>query len=144
MDVTKLPFNAWIGLEKPQPGEPGLLSLQTRTAHQNHLGTVHASAQFALAEAASGDYLVHCFPELAVGYLAVLRHVDAKFRRPAQGTLQTKAAVADEPRTKFLADLAAKGRAFLEVEVSVSDASGAVTCTGSFEWYVQRVAEKEE
>jgi len=140
-DVTALPFNRLVGLQKPQPGQPGLVTLEPHAGHENHLGTVHASAQFSLAEASSGDYLVQHFPQLTTGYRAVPRHVDAKFRRPAQGTLQTTATAAEELVAKFLADLGAKGRAFLEVQVSVSDASGAVTLTGSFEWYVQRVAE---
>ncbi len=54
MDVTKLPFNHLIGLELADPGSDFLVSLPDDVKYTNHLGTVHASALFAVAEAASG------------------------------------------------------------------------------------------
>ena len=50
MDVTKIPFNALIGLAHSD--EPKyLLMLPVDEKYTNHLGTVHAGALFALAEA---------------------------------------------------------------------------------------------
>ena len=57
MDITELPFNAFIGME--HAGDlAGGLRLPADSRYTNHLGTVHASAIMALAEAASGKLLV--------------------------------------------------------------------------------------
>jgi acyl-coenzyme A thioesterase PaaI-like protein len=58
MDVISLPFNRLIGLEAGSPESGFLLSLPAGVQYTNHLGTVHASALFAVAEAASGVFLV--------------------------------------------------------------------------------------
>src|SRR5438552_570394 len=56
--VTELPFNSFLGLQKA--AEPSqLLRLPPGGQYLNHLGTVHASAQLALAEASSGEFLLH-------------------------------------------------------------------------------------
>ena len=50
MDVTDLPFNALIGIERAEANN-ALLRLPSDTRYLNHLGSVHASALLALAEA---------------------------------------------------------------------------------------------
>ena len=60
MDVTKLPFNEFIGLKFSEKSEY-LLMLENRNEYRNHLNTVHASALFALAEATSGYFLLNEF-----------------------------------------------------------------------------------
>ena len=57
MDVISLPFNAHVGLARSET-KGCLLELAPRAEHLNHLGTVHASALYALAEATSGEFLV--------------------------------------------------------------------------------------
>lgn len=64
MDITQVPFNKFVRITR-QEGEPGiLLQLGDSPDYQNHLGTVHASAQLALAEATSGESLMRQLPEL--------------------------------------------------------------------------------
>src|SRR5687768_2723630 len=72
MDVSSLPFNQRVGIVAAE-GTGGGLALPQSAETLNHLGTVHASAEFALAEAASGQYLIDAFPTLAGQALAVLR-----------------------------------------------------------------------
>jgi acyl-coenzyme A thioesterase PaaI-like protein len=55
--VTELPFNAFLGLQLASDPEQ-LLQLPAGAKYLNHLGTVHASALLALAEASSGEF---CF-----------------------------------------------------------------------------------
>jgi len=79
--VTELPFNAFLGIEvASNPSE--LLRLRAGPQYLNHLGTVHASAQLALAEASSGECLLRSLgsPDEVV---AVVRRLEAKFRKPA-------------------------------------------------------------
>lgn len=111
--------------------------LPAADALHNHLGTLHASAQFALAETASGDHLQGLFPELAGHVVPLLRGAEVRFRRPAKGAVYAVGSVAEVARERFIAQLQRKGRASICVEVEVRDADGAVTCGGSYDWYVQ-------
>lgn len=66
MNVFELPFNRFIGLE-PSTDSEYLLMVRDRQEYLNHLNTVHASTQFALAEATSGFFLQNEFQGLT-GY----------------------------------------------------------------------------
>src|SRR5262245_60721358 len=91
MDITQIPFNKFIGITR-QEGEPGfLLQLGDSPNYENHLGTIHASVQLALAEAASGEYLMQKFPGLGKGVLPVVRRLEAKFRNALKGKIMAKA-----------------------------------------------------
>jgi acyl-coenzyme A thioesterase PaaI-like protein len=113
MDVSAIPFNRYLGLQASRAA----LTLPADPNYLNHLGTVHASAQFALAEAASGKWLLDRFGEAAADYLAVVRHADVKFRRPAAGELLAKADAPTEEAESFLETLTRRGRAAIEVRV---------------------------
>ena len=63
MDVTQIPFNKFIEIVQSN-SDDHLLELGFRDNMKNHLGTFHASAQFALAEACSGLSLQKHFPYL--------------------------------------------------------------------------------
>src|SRR5260370_42466796 len=53
VSVTELPFNSFLGIQiSTEPSQ--LLRLPSGERYLNHLCTVHASAQLALAEASSG------------------------------------------------------------------------------------------
>ncbi|MGV3721038.1 MAG: PaaI family thioesterase [Actinomycetota bacterium] len=83
MDVTALPFNQLVGLEAASPESGFLVTLPAGPEHGNHLGTVHASALLAVAEAGSGAFLVRHLGD-ADGLVPVVRRLDAKFRKPAE------------------------------------------------------------
>ena len=141
MEVINLPFNKFIGLEKSDQPEVGLLQLDDRPQYGNHLGTVHAAAQFALAEACSGEYLLVHFGELAAGYVPLVRRVEVKYKKPATGKIYAQAQVADEQSQNFLADLQTRGRAVITVAVNVLNSDRAVTMSATFEWFVQKMTE---
>jgi acyl-coenzyme A thioesterase PaaI-like protein len=121
LNVTAIPFNRLLGLR----ADGATLTLPADPNYQNHLGTVHAGAQFALAEAAAN--------------LAVVRHADVKFRRPAAGKLTAEADVAPDEAERFQDTLSRRGRAAIEVRVRLLDAEGSVTLEASFEWFARRV-----
>jgi hypothetical protein len=58
--VTELPFNNFLGIH-PANETAHLLQLPSDNQYLNHLGTVHAAAQLALAEASSGEFLLGHF-----------------------------------------------------------------------------------
>ncbi len=92
MDVTQLPFNRLIGLEPVAPDSGFLVRLPDGAQYTNHLGTVHASALLAVAEAGSGIFLLRHLGS-GEGFIPVVRRLEAKFRRPASGPVSARAAV---------------------------------------------------
>jgi len=82
MDVTQIPFNNWLGITRVKDGSGYLLELGDSPEFRNHLGTVHASVQFALAEATSAECLLAAFPELSGKVLAVVRRLEVKYKAP--------------------------------------------------------------
>lgn len=137
MNITGIPFVAHLGITEA-PAEGSLRLPYTTTLH-NHLQTVHASAQFALAETASGACLQAAFPEWVGKVVPVLRDAQMKFSRPAQSDLTAQAGIADDERERFQAQLSRKGRSTITVDVEVRDAQDAITCRGSYTWSVQRI-----
>ena len=135
MDVTQLPFNALIGVGR---GADGALLLPAGPQYGSHLGTVHAGALLTLAEAASGDFLLREFGDLGFAVVPVVRRMEAKFRKPAQGAIHAVAALAPVAKTEFRAALTAKGRALLAVAVEVHDESGTHALSSTVEWFVAK------
>src|SRR6476659_5020816 len=120
MQITELPFNRFIGLEQAGQDSSALLSLPEGPQYLNHLGTVHASAQLALAEATSGEFLLRVLGE-APGLLPVVRRLEAKFRRPANGALTARASADEETLRSIPSELQRRGRTTISVVVEVSD-----------------------
>lgn len=135
--VTELPFNRLIGLQ-PATTPEKLLQLPAGEQYGNHLGTVHASALLALAEASSGEYRLHHFGN-SDGVVPVVRHLEAKFRKPANGTVTSSASATPEAIEQLNADLTAKGRALISITVELHDASGAHALSATVEWFIQRL-----
>src|ERR1700681_4005124 len=104
LDITSVPFNKFLGIERASA--PGfLLQLGDSTNLHNHLQTVHASAQLALAEATSGECLLQHFPDLGSGVLAVVRRLEAKFRNPLRGRILSRATIQQDIAEKLLETL---------------------------------------
>ncbi len=136
--VTTLPFNRHIGIQKSSTGE-GLLELPSGEHFLNHIGTVHAGAQLALAEACSGEFLLNALAK-ETEILPVVRRVEAKFKKPANGRVTAKINASLTVIDQSLADLAAKGRCLLTVHVDVYDEYGQHSLSSSFEWFVAKTA----
>ena len=134
--VTELPFNRLLNI-RPASDAAHLLELPPGGQYLNHLGTVHAGAQLALAEASSGDFLLKHFGS-ADGLVPVLRRVEAKFRKPANGTIKSTASAAPEILARLDAELSSKGRSIIRIAAEIYDESGAHTLSATFDWFIQR------
>jgi acyl-coenzyme A thioesterase PaaI-like protein len=137
MHVTDLAINKTLGMQLASPGNGHILQMPETPLLLNHVGMVHASVQFALAEAGSGEFLLRHLGDTQSQFFAVLRTSDVKFRKPAHGALRASARFADGV-TDTLAKLAARGRALVSVLVEVADAQGVITMTGQYDWFLQR------
>lgn len=134
--VIELPFNRLLDLQIAE--DPAkVLQLPAGPQYLNHLGTVHASAQLALAEASSGEFLLRALGGLN-GVVPVVRRLESKFRKPANGRVTSTVALPDGIDA-VKTELAAKGRVILSVAVELHDESGAHTLSATVEWFITRI-----
>ena len=137
VSVTELPFNSLLGIQLATDSAH-LLELPAGGQYLNHLGTVHASAQLALAEASSGEFLLRHFRSTE-GILPVVRRLEAKFRKPANGAVTSAVTAAPAALEQMDAELASKGRSLIPVTVELHDESGAHVLSATVEWFIQRL-----
>jgi acyl-coenzyme A thioesterase PaaI-like protein len=135
---TDLAFSQALGLVAAPAGAEHLLELPFAPIAQNHVGTAHAAAQFALAEAASAACLQRDFPELDGKVFAVVRGVQIKYRQAGTGDLLAFARSDDLTRKHLRRDLETKTRTAATVLVELKDRAGHVTFVGNFDWFIAR------
>lgn len=118
MNITEIPLNKFIEI-LPDDRDNLYLHLEFRDRMETHLGTMHASAQFSLAEACSGLCLQRTFPKLKNSVVPILRKCEVKFKRPATSNIRAQAGIMEENIERFEQQLKRKGRASIEVVVDV-------------------------
>jgi acyl-coenzyme A thioesterase PaaI-like protein len=137
LDLLKIiPFANHIGIKAH---DSQTLELETKNSVHNHVATVHAAAQFTLAETQSGLYLLSLFPNQAELMMPLLRSSTVKYKNPAKTKLRAEAKVERLDKSKFEEQFKKKGRAMLTVHIELKDTHGVVTMQGSFVWYVQKI-----
>lgn len=136
MKPTDLAFNQALGIKDAPAGAEHLLELPLTPLVQNHLGTMHAAAQFALAEAASAERLLRDHAAQAGAVLAVVRGVSVKYRKPATGELLAYAQPDASTREHLAHDLATRSRTAATILVELKDRAGNLTFAGSFDWFI--------
>lgn len=141
MDLIKIPFVKKVGITKIENGNLGLPF--SKSVH-NHLQTIHASAQFSLAETASGQILQQSFPELVGKVIPVLRESKIKFKKPAIQSIIVYPEVSDEAISNFRKHFSRKGRSLISVKVVVKDIENITTCIGEFSWFIQSIDIKND
>jgi hypothetical protein len=137
INITELPFNSLIGIRLASDSAHLLQLPSGSSQYLNHLGTVHAGAQLALAEASSGEFLLRHFAS-AADLVPVVRRVEAKFRKPANGTIVSTANATPESLARLDSKLSSKGRSLIPIRVELYDESGAHTLSATFDWFIQR------
>lgn len=134
INVFELPFNKFLGL-KVAPNQEYLLMLDEKKEYLNHLDTVHASAQFALAEATSGYFLQNEFEDIT-NILPVVRKVEVKYKKPAQGAIFSKACFLNTDKQKITEELILKQRTLITVRVTLYDSLKNNIVQSDFEWFI--------
>lgn len=135
MRATDIAFVKHVGIEE----DNGEVSLECRDEVLNHLGTIHASAQFTLAETQSGLHLQKLFPELEGKVVPVLRDSSMKYKKPALKRIEAFASSSEESVQKFKEQFAKKGRGSIEINVEVKDVDAVTLSTAAFSWFVQKI-----
>jgi len=135
MRATDIEFVKLVGIEQSQNS----VSLAYKKDVLNHIESIHASAQFTLAETQSGLHLQELFPELVGKVIPVLRESKIKYKKPALKSIVAFASCSDENIARFKEQFAKKGRATLSVSVDVKDSEGVLTASSEFIWFVQKI-----
>lgn len=134
--ITELPFNAHLGIQQCAEDQH-LLRLPFATNLTNHLGTVHASALFALAEASSGDFLIrHSADDVELN--AVVRKVSGKYSAPATGEIHSLSETDPADILAALNTTAEKGRALVTISIRLIDTNDKVVGRFGFDWFLSR------
>lgn len=116
-------------------GGRAVLSLGNRRKVQNHMKSVHASAMFLLAEAATGVVLTANLPE---GSRFATTHIEIDYKRLAVGDLQAVATLTTEQRELLRSQ--PKGR--LSIPVKLTDVNGNEPASFLIEWSYQHRARR--
>jgi acyl-coenzyme A thioesterase PaaI-like protein len=138
MDVTAIPFNSFLGI-KYSDDKDFILEIEKSDKYLNHINTVSAGAQFSLAEATSGEFLLRTFSEYVDNIVPVVRKVELKYKKPAEGRIKSKASMDNEMIEKVRNDIVNKGRSVLTVNVELFDDNNNQTLQSEFEWFVQKI-----
>ncbi|MDI1337604.1 MAG: YiiD C-terminal domain-containing protein [Lacunisphaera sp.] len=139
MKAADLPLARQLGIRVAPAGAAHLLELPFTPLLHNHLGTMHAAAQFALAEGASAECLQRNFAELSGRVFAVVRGVEVKYRKPATGDLLAFGAPDAATAAGLRSELAARGRAGAVILIDLKDRAGTLTFHGKFDWFISSV-----
>lgn len=136
MDVAELPFNQFVGILKCPEHVEGIFCLPAGPQYLNHLGTVHASALFTLAEASSGQFLAHQLKVIASSIVPVLRRGEIKYRKPATGRIYSRGRFVSDHWDQFHDTYERKRRALIAFVIEILDQEDVVVAQGSYEWFV--------
>jgi hypothetical protein len=135
MEILELPFNKLIQLDNSDKSGYALM-LQGHEMYTNHLGTVHAAAQFSLAEACSAQLLKELFPSHADEFIPLVRQVALKYRKPAMGAVYAKASLPDICVEDVVEQLKHRKRALLHVLVELFDNADTLVMNADFDWFI--------
>ncbi len=144
LDVTALrqimmdavPFNRVLGVrvETVEPERVTVL-LPESPERLNHVGTVHAAAQFGLAEATAGAMCVAAFADLQQrGFAPVVTDASVSYRKPARGEMRGEATLSAEEQARVRGEIAAGGRPRFTIAVRLTDQQETLTTELRFEW----------
>jgi uncharacterized protein (TIGR00369 family) len=133
-----IPFNKLLGIEIVSIGD-GVAEarLPFRTEVTNHIGTMHATAIFGLAEAASGCAMSGAFAPVILRIRPVAASATVTFSKIVRTDLTAHATTAEPPQ-ELRAKFESAGKVMFEVVVKLRDAAGADVAQVTVAWHVAK------
>ncbi len=134
--VADIPINILLGIVYDK--ETSTVRLGDSAAVQNHFGQTSFCAQFALAEAASGQFL---FDELDMQLetdMPTLRNATTRFFKPTLDECVCNLVSLAHSREQFQSLLNTKGKLSTSLKVEVVTAEGVKSLVAEFQWLVLR------
>jgi acyl-coenzyme A thioesterase PaaI-like protein len=136
--IEKMPYNAMVGVRiLAMDGGRAQGALAERPEVGNHVGTMHAGAQFSLIEAVSGAAVSSAFLDLLGRAVPLAQGAELTYRRPARGDVVADAVLDAETASRVRAELESSGRSRFDVHVSVTDAQGTLATEAVMRWYIR-------
>ena len=136
LDIIKVPFNLLLGIIQANNTDY-LLQLNAKEEYTNHIGTIHAAALFALAEASGAQFMIKNFPtDLIDSVIPVLRKAEVTYKKPAKGVIVSNAKLKEGTIDQVVHDLQIKKRALLVTVVELFDEQKVKVFSANFEWFV--------
>lgn len=136
MDITKVPFNEFIGI-KLSKNQNYLLQLDAKPEYTNHLGTVHAAALFTLAEGSAAQFLLQSFPvNIIDNVIPVVRKVEVSYKKPTNGIIVSQAQLKNNSIEEITELLITRRKVLLTTSVNLFDESQTLIFSANFEWFV--------
>ncbi|SMB90646.1 DUF4442 domain-containing protein [Deinococcus hopiensis] len=134
-----IPMNATVGVQITEVGVGWAEGICPDTApFRNHLGTIHAGAQFLLAEAVSGAAFAGAFAAQLGEAVPLIEKLETHYVARAKGDLKAHAEVRTAALPTAHAEYAAQGRARLVLNVSVRDGEDKEVMRAVAHWYLRR------
>ena len=135
-----IPFNTHVGLEFVEVGDGhGVVKLPDLAHTKNHVGSQHAGALFAAAEAASGGAFVGAFVEHLAGITPLAKSAEINYLKLAKGEI-TATATLSESKQSLLDRLEQDGRVEFPVTVELADGEGRAVAEMTVHWHVRKNA----
>ena len=136
--IERMPYNAMLGLRiSDMEGGRARGHLASRPEVGNHVGTMHAGAQFSLVEAVSGAAVSSAFLDLLGKATPLAQGAQLTYKRPVRGDAHAEAVLTTEEAERVRAELSAQGRARFDVQVTVTDSEGTVATEATMRWYIR-------
>ncbi len=133
-----IPMNATVGVRITDVGVGWATGECPDTPpYRNHLGTIHAGAQFLLAEAVSGAAFAGAFAAHLAGAVPLIEKLETHYVGRARGDLSARAEARITDLPAALQAYEAEGKARLVVNVSVSDGEGKEVMRAVAHWYLR-------
>lgn len=135
MDITEIAFHVFLGIQKSD-NDLYILKLEEKNEYLNHLGTIHASVLFALAESTSGEFLLRKFKDFELDVIPVVRKAEIKYSKPGNGQIYSKAEFVNTDPQRILEELQLKRRVLIKIKVDIFNSENKRLMTGVFEWFI--------
>ncbi|WP_158269004.1 PaaI family thioesterase [Ensifer sp. NM-2] len=131
-----IPFNKLLGIELQEVGDGyGRAYLPRREDLLNHIGTVHATAIYGLAEAASGCAMAGAMAPFIAGLKPIAASAKVDYLKAAKSNLTAIAKTAEQPAT-LRKQLTCERKIRFAVDVEVFDAEDSHVASICVQWHV--------
>ena len=131
-----VPFANHVGVELVEIGDgTATARLAQRAEVENHIGSMHAAAMFALGEAASGAALAGALAPVILTMRPVAATSQIAFKKVAKGTLTAHAKTSADGAS-LMSTITQEGKVAFDVTVDVKDAQGDTVVEMTVNWYV--------
>lgn len=135
--IAAVPFASYLDIAAVEVGRgTSVARLASRPYVYNHVGTVHAGAQFALGEAASGMAMAGAIAPLILAARPVASDANIAYSRPATGNLTALGQVR-ENIDELVGTLERDKKVRLTVDVEIKDEQAAVVSKMTVQWHVR-------